>query len=279
MRRMKISSDTVVAITGASRGIGRATALAFARKGAKLVLLSRDRAKMEVVADEVRALGTDVLVVSCDVSKQSECRAWVPVALERFGHVDVLVNNAGFGVYAKVEELTEEILESEFRTNLYGSIWCAQAVLPGMKQRHSGHIVNVSTVISRRSLPFMSAYCMSKFAMNAFDESLRVEIRREGIGVSLVCPGLTATDFQMNSHKINYKPPMRNKFGMSAEKVADTIVRCVERNRRHVHLTGLGKTLVFLQRFVPGFLDWVFLRGMVERHKEAAEPVVKVVNS
>jgi short-subunit dehydrogenase len=257
---MRIDRDTVVAITGASRGIGRAAAVEFARKGAKLVLLARDAGRLDEVARKVRDAGGEALPLVCDVSREADCRAWVGEALARFGRIDVLVNNAGFGHYADAAGLTTEALERIFKTNLYGTIWCTQAVLPHMKERRSGHIVNVSSVISIRSIPFMTAYCMTKFAMNAFTEGLLVELLPFRIGVSLLCPGLTATDFQSNTTKKDFEPLMKNETGMSPEKVGKAIVRAVRCNRKRTYLTTQGRFLVWAQKFSPGFVDWAICR-------------------
>ncbi|MFH1017729.1 MAG: SDR family oxidoreductase [Pseudomonadota bacterium] len=257
---MKIDRDSVVAVTGASRGIGRAAAAEFAKRGAKLVLLARDAARLEHVAQEIRAAGGDALVVACDVSREEDCRNWVPKALARFGKIDVLVNNAGYGHYSPVESLPTSDLDRIFRTNLYGALWNTQAVLPQMKERHKGHIVNVSTIISIRSVPYMTAYCMTKFAMNALDEGLRIEVRPFGIDVSLVCPGLTATDFQTNAVQASFKPFMKSASGMSPQKVGRAIVRAVERERKRTYLTLAGKTLFCFQKVSPRFVDQIMYR-------------------
>jgi short-subunit dehydrogenase len=252
---MKLTRDSVVIVTGASRGIGRAAALEFARKGAKVVLASRTIPRMEELSKEITALGSEALIIPCDVSVETECKQMVSKAIDRFGHVDVLVNNAGFGYYAAVENFKTEDLNKIFLTNLYGAIWCAQAVIPHMKGRRTGHIVNVSTVLSKRSVPYMTGYCMTKSAMNAMDEGMRLELRPFGIGVTLVCPGLTETDFQSNADRIGYAPPIRNEGGMSADKVGRVIVRAVERRQRRVALTISGKILLGFQRISPALTD------------------------
>ncbi len=263
---MRIDRDSVVAITGASRGIGRAASLTFAGRGAKLVLLSRDPERLENVAREVRSAGGEALALPCDVSLENDCRDWVPKALSRFGKIDVLVNNAGYGHYGPVESLPTGDLDRIFRTNLYGALWCTQAVLPHMKERHAGHIVNVSTIISTRSIPFMTAYCMTKFALNAFDEGLRIEVRPYGIGVSLVCPGLTATDFQTNAATSNFKPIMKSESGAAPDTVGRAIMRAVERNRKRTYLTFEGKILLFFQKLFPSFVDLMLQRIYGRKH-------------
>jgi short-subunit dehydrogenase len=252
---MKLTRDSVAIVTGASRGIGREAALSFARKGVKVVLASRAVPRMEVVSKEIEALGSEALIVPCDVSVETECQQMVAKTIDRFGHVDVLVNNAGFGYYAAVENLKTDDLQKIFLTNLYGAVWCARAVIPHMKTRRMGHIVNVSTVISKRSVPYMTGYCMTKAAMNAMDEGLRLELRPFGIRVTLLCPGLTETDFQTNADRIGYAPPVVNKGGMSAARVGRAIVAAVEKNRRRVALTFSGRVLLGLQRVSPALTD------------------------
>ncbi len=252
---MKIDGNGVVIITGGSRGIGRACAIEFAQKGAKVVLGARDTLRMDQVSKEIKKLGGEAISVPCDVSHESDCQKLISETVRYFGKIDVLVNNAGFGHYASIENLENQALDQIFRTNLWGAIWCAKAALPYMKKQKSGHIVNVSTIISKRSMPYMTAYCMTKFAMNAFDEGLRLEVRPYGIGVSLVCPGLTNTEFQMNAGKSGVARPLLSKGGMSAEKVGRVILRAVERNKRRVALTLSGKFLLAVQRISPAFVD------------------------
>lgn len=264
---MKMDSGKVVVITGASRGIGKETALAFARKKATVVLASRDEKKMREVAGEIQKLGSQSLAIPTDVSVESSCRNLIERTMAAYGRIDVLVNNAGYGHYASVERLNMDDLEAIFRTNLFGSLWCIQAVLPHMKARRTGHIVNVSTVIAERSVPYMSAYCMTKFAMNAMDESLRLEVRKHGIDVSLVCPGLTKTDFQTNAGKVDFKAPVDNAKGMSPQKVGQKILEAVETRRRRVYLTTPGKLIVLLQRIWPGLVDEILFM-IYSRRKE-----------
>jgi len=207
------------------------------------------------VADQIREIGSEALIVPTDVSKQENCMNLAQKTLDHWGHTDVLVNNAGYGHYASIENLETQDLEKIFKTNLFGSFWCTKAFLPHMKKRKAGHIVHVSTVISKRSMPFMTAYCMTKFAMNALYEGLRLELRPYGICASLVCPGLTATDFQMNAGKEGYSPPIQSQGGMSAKKVGKIILKAVEQNKRRVSLTFSGRILLAFQRVSPFLVD------------------------
>lgn len=241
-------------VTGASAGIGEAFARLLAKRGLDLILVARREENLNRIAEELRERhGVQVVVIPMDLTREDSAEE----LFRKVGEFDVglLVNNAGFGYYAAVENLKTDDLQKIFLTNLYGSIWCTQAVVPHMKGRRSGHIVNVSTVLSRRSVPYMTGYCMTKFALNGMDEGLRIELRPFGIGVTLVCPGLTETDFQSNADRIGYAPPIRNQGGMSPAKVGRVIVRCVERNRRRVALTLSGKLLLGFQWVSPALTD------------------------
>jgi short-subunit dehydrogenase len=262
---MKLHSGDVVIVTGASRGIGRATALAFAQKGCSVALLARDISKLDQVKGEIESLGAKAMVVFCDVSKESECFAAVELVHSRWGRIDVLVNNAGYGHYSLIEKLDTSSMDQIIRTNLFGPIWCTQAVLKFMKPRKRGHIVNISTIISKRAFPHMGAYCMSKFALTGMDESLGLELKPYGVGVSLVCPGYTATEFQQNAALTGELPNLQQKLGMKPKKVANAIVRAVEHNIRRTHLTIDGKLLLLVNKISPSFVDFVFSKIMKQK--------------
>ncbi len=264
---MVVGKETVVVVTGASLGIGRAAALEFGRKGASVVVAARNEALLREVVREIAKEGGRGTAIRCDVGIESDCQKLIYSSVKEFGRVDVLVNNAGRGHYAAVENLTTEDLDAIFRTNLYGTLWCTKAVLPHMKQAKRGHIVNVSTVISRRAFPFVTAYCMTKFAMNAFDEGLRLEVRPYGIDVSLICPGLTTTDFQKNATRAGISPPYQHQWAMSAEKVGKVILSAVERRKRRVMLTLPGKFLLAMQKLSPTFCDEMVYRVVAKRMK------------
>jgi short-subunit dehydrogenase len=262
---MRLQSDDVVVITGASRGIGKAAALAFAKKGCMVALLARDISRLEEVRKEIQSIGGKAYVFSCDVSKESDCSSTIEKVMSTLGRIDVLVNNAGYGHYGLVEKLDTNGLEKIMKTNLFGAIWCIQAALPYMKSKRRGHIVNVSTIISKRAFPQMGAYCMSKFAMTGMDESLGLELKPYGINVSLVCPGYTATDFQKNAALTGEMPDLQQKQGMKPTQVGEAIVRAVECNRRRTLLTFDGKLLLFVNKISPSLVDFVFSKILKQK--------------
>lgn len=261
-RRWELPSHPSVVITGASSGIGEAAAYRFARAGARLGLLARREERLAKVAERVRELGGEAHAVAVDVSQEERVSRAIAEIEDQLGSIDVLVNNAGFGLYAPLERVPRKDLERLFAVNLFGALTCIQAVLPGMRRRGSGLVINVSSIVGKRALPMTGAYGASKYALQGLSDALRVELRGTGVGVSVVCPGYTATEF--SEHVIAYGAERKSPRGgvMSAEEVAEAIFRCARDPRREIVLTGKGRLLVFLQRFAPGAADWLLGRSI-----------------
>ncbi|GIM46321.1 clavaldehyde dehydrogenase [Collibacillus ludicampi] len=193
---MNLLKNQVVVITGASRGIGEDIALLFAKEGAKLVLVARNPEDLERIRGKALQSGAeDVLTVTADVSREDEVDVMAEVALARFGSIDILVNNAGVGFFKPVTETTLEEWKAMFDVNVTGVFLCTKAVLPAMMEKGSGHIITVSSDVGRRTIANGAGYCATKFAVQAFTEALRKEIREKGIRVSNVLPGMTDTYF------------------------------------------------------------------------------------
>ena len=183
----------VVLVTGASAGIGRATALAFARAGAKVVLVARRPQALSAVAREVRAAGAEALVAAADVSKPAVVAAAFRKAQRRFGGVDIVVNNAGVMIPAEVTGMDPADLQSMLDVNLFGALHVMQQAVKQMRGRGHGHIVNVASLAGRRGYSPLGGYCASKFALVGLTEALRTELVGERIHVSMVMPGVVDT--------------------------------------------------------------------------------------
>lgn len=247
-------------ITGASSGIGEATAYRFAREGARLGLLARREDRLKQVARRARELGGEPLILVADVSSRDAVAAAVSQAELAFDGLDVLVNNAGQGIYAYLETVREEDLDHIFAVNTFGALYAIQAVLPGMKRRRHGVIVNVSSIVGKRALPMTGAYGAAKFALHGLSEALRLELRGTGVQVSVICPGYTKTEFAESALNYGYERKAPRRKAMSASEVADVIWSCATKPRREVVLTRAGKFIVRLNRFFPRVADWVLSR-------------------
>jgi short-subunit dehydrogenase len=194
---MKLRDKTVI-VTGASSGIGRETAIAFARADTNLVLASRNEAALNELAAEVLPQVQRVLVVPTDVTQRSAVDAMVQQAAREMGSIDILVNNAGVGLNALLAEGSMTNIRRLFEVNVYGALHCIQAVVPYMKQQGRGQIINVSSVAGKIATPRNGAYAATKFALTAISDALRLELADYGITVTTVFPGITDTPFTAN---------------------------------------------------------------------------------
>lgn len=227
---MPLSPGNVAIVTGASSGIGRATAIALARKGIRMALLARSSGRLEKVNDEVSQAGSpDAIHLKCDVSKEGEVDRATATILDRWGRVDVLVNNAGLSLNGPIEKYSLEDWRTVIDTNLTGTFLMCRAVLSAMKRQSSGQIINVSSGAGRNGIAGMGAYCASKFGVIGLTESLGLEVRNHNIRVAVILPGSVATEF---SSVANRGYPERDErligYKMTAEEVAGVIVSMLE---------------------------------------------------
>ena len=191
----------VVLITGASAGIGKTTALHLASRGYAVIGTSRQMERLSSLFDEAEERGVRLFGVELDPNSDESVQTVMPGLISQFGRVDSLVNNAGFGVWGPVDSLSIDELKLQFEANFFGAVRMVHSVLPQMLSRGSGRIVNISSVLGRMGTPFNGAYVSSKYALEGLSESLRAEVKPFGVHVSLVEPGLFATDFQKNQLK------------------------------------------------------------------------------
>ena len=196
---MKLENHTAI-ITGAGRGIGRATALAFAREGADIVIAARTETEIVSVAKEIEQLGRRALPIKTDVQVKSDVNAMVTQTLKTFGKVDILVNNAGVAIHNPITKIREEDWDLTMAVNLKGVFLCTQAVFSHMCDRKYGHIINVSSVSGKFGHVNGGSYCASKFAVIGFTETTNNEGKRYGIKASVVCPGPVDTKMRRDNH-------------------------------------------------------------------------------
>ncbi|MEV0035532.1 SDR family oxidoreductase [Streptomyces sp. NPDC050804] len=251
-------ANKVVLVTGASRGIGRAVALAFAGEGAQLVIAARSADRLAQVEKEVRDLGSEVLSVPTDVTSRDAVTALVDAAMHRFGRIDVLVNNAGIGKVGGIESAAfEDDVHQTLRASLFGMINVTQRVLPILRQQRSGTIVNMSSVMGRKAFSRFGSYAIVMHAVSAFSDSLRQELAGSGIRVSVIHPALTATDLLREAEEAEMPPPFRHMTPLSSEDVARAVTEAVRKGKRRVVLPRTANMLLLGEALSPGIGDLI----------------------
>ena len=250
--------DKVVMITGASSGIGRATALAFAREGATTILVSRSEEKLEKVENEIRKFNPDVLVVPTDVSLQEGVHNMVEKVMGKYGRVDILFNNAGSSYVGRIDNVnfvddTKKMMEVDF----FGTVYCTKEVLPIMQKQGSGHIINMSSVVGRKAFPHFAGYSSSMHAITAFSDSLRQELRGSGINVSTIHPALTQTPLLDHVSPEDMPPPFKRMTPISVESVAAAVLNGVYKNQPRIVVPFQPKMLLLADAISPRLGDLI----------------------
>jgi NAD(P)-dependent dehydrogenase (short-subunit alcohol dehydrogenase family) len=250
--------NQVVVVTGASSGIGRAAALAFAREGATTVLLSRSREKLEKVAEEIRAFSGDVLVAPADVSSKQEVDAAIAKVLATFGRIDVLFNNAGKSEVGPTDApwFIEDVQEM-FEVDFLGTVRVTQAVLPAMRRQGAGRILNMSSVVGRKAFARFGGYSSIMHAIAGYTDALRQELKGTGIHVSIIHPALTQTPLLANARPEDMPPPFRRFTPISADQVAKAALKGISRNTPRIVVPWQPKVLMMAQAISPRFGDFV----------------------
>ncbi len=257
MPGIKDFKNKVIVITGAGSGIGRATALAFAKEGAVLVIADKDEQRLKTVQGEIQSLGAKALIKPTDVSDKEQVRQLSEFVIREMGRVDILHNNAGVSVGGRIEDTPLEDWEWLLGINLWGVIYGVHYFLPSMIKQRSGHIVNTSSVLGLAATPATGTYSTAKFAVTGLGEALRPEVRKYGIGVTTVCPGLINTrivaDGRMKtkdgnrSNKENVVAYFKN-HGKPPELVAKAILNAVRKDRAVVPVGGDAWTYWYIKR-------------------------------
>lgn len=241
--------NKIIVITGASSGIGEATAIEFAKKGSSIVLISRNLAKLQEVEKKLSKFNSKILVISCDVSNKSDVERMSKLVLEKFGRIDILVNNAGFAIFDYVKDLSIEEIESQMATNYFGMIYCIKNFLPIMLKQNFGHIINVASVAGSFGLPGIASYCASKFAMLGFSEGLKHELKGTGVGITVVSPIMVRTNFF--NHPSFKKMPDPTITSLSPKTVAKTIVKAANSSRLEIIVPSFVRGAVWLKHTIP----------------------------
>ncbi|WP_224247655.1 SDR family oxidoreductase [Hyalangium gracile] len=257
--------DKVVVITGASSGIGRATALALAKKGAHLVLAARREEPLEDLSLQCEALGVRCLSIPTDVTDASAVRAIASQAVHAFGHIDGWVNNAGVYLVGRLEQTPDDAFRQVMETNFFGTVYGTRAALAQFRHHGRGVLVNVSSVFGSAAGPYVSAYAASKFAVRGFSASVRQEFEGTGIHVCTILPA--AIDTPLWQHSANYTGwrvrPIEPIY--SPERVARAIVRVLERPRRELFIGPSRRAFAVLHTLAPAVSE-KSMRAMTDKH-------------
>ncbi len=255
-----MSKRRVAIITGGSSGIGLATAEAMLRKDYAVILAARDVERLARAEQQCKQIGIgEVITLPTDVACRDQVESLVQHAVDRFGRLDVMVNNAGRGLFARVHETPEQDLRNLFEVNFYGVYYGCIAAAPIMMSQRSGHIFNVSSVIGKRGTPFHGGYCATKFAVCGLSDSMRVELKPYGVQVTAVLPTLTETDFFSRSPRGNSAGAASSRFTrmMSPQKVGQRITRTVGKNTPEMIFSLGGRFLALMTTIWPRSVDWM----------------------
>jgi short-subunit dehydrogenase len=269
--------DKAVLITGASSGIGEELARQLGQAGAKLTLTARRGELIESLAKEIAATGgaSRPLPVTCDVSKVGDLERAVAESVRHWGKLDIVIANAGFGVVGAFKKLTLEDYRRQFETNVFGVLRTIYAALPEI-EKAQGSVVIVGSVAGWGATPGASAYAMSKFAVRALANSITPELRLAGVKMTLVSPGFVDSNIRRvdNQGKLHAgaTDPMPRWLVMSTEKAVRQILRGVARGKREIIVTGHGKALVMLERFMPWVIRAAGRRMAARRGGYRTEP-------
>jgi dehydrogenase/reductase SDR family member 7B len=254
--------NQLVLITGASSGIGRALAVEFARQGARLALVARNAEKLKALA---QSLPGDHWVLPADVTKPDEVRQ----AAATVGPIDVLINNAGVGHCAPLADMSLDEFRTVMDTNFFGPLYFLRAIVPGMIERRSGLIIQISSVNGFCSVPLGSAYCASKFALEGMSQSLRLELHRHNVRVLIVRPGVVDTEFFDNSKHFRKNNPFPLRNLMPVNVAAAQIARAAARGKRDIVLTADAKMLWWLKKLSPVLTDRILMSYVKARPDSA----------
>ena len=269
--RMNFMNKSVV-VTGASAGIGRELAIALARRGALLTLAARGAEGLAETARACEAEGARAVTVTADVAERADCERIVASAVEAYGGVDVLVNNAGISMWGRFDEIEDlSIFERIMRINYLGAVYCTYYALPHLKARR-GLIVAVSSLTGKTGVPTRSAYAASKHAMQGFFDSIRIELQGSGVDVLVVSPGFVATDIRSRALgpdgvSLGESPRDEDRETMPVEECVRQIVRAMEGRRRELVMTARAKAGLWMKLVAPSAVDRIAASAVRTRNR------------
>lgn len=255
---LKPLQEQVIVITGASSGIGLATARAAAKKGAKLVLSSRNKEALTTIEQQLKQEGAQVMHVVADVGKREDLQKLADAAIDRFGGFDTWINNAGVSIYGRLEEVSDEDHQRLFDTNFWGVVWGSLVAAKHLRT-HGGAIINLGSVLSDVAIPIQGMYSASKHAVKGFTDAFRIELDDEGapISVTLIKPAGINTPYTQHAKNYTTKELTLPPPVYAPEEVATAILHAATTPSRHLFVGGGGKMMSVTNKYAPGLMDWV----------------------
>ncbi|MBN1413992.1 MAG: SDR family oxidoreductase [Bacteroidales bacterium] len=251
--------DKVVIVTGSSSGIGLATAIKFAKKGAKVMLAARSYDIIKVVADDLNTSGYTAAACKTDVTNENDCRNLIEETINKFGRIDVLINNAGISMRALFKDVDISVMKKLFDVNFWGAVYCTKFALPHLVSSH-GSVAGLSSVAGFIGLPGRAGYSASKYALHGFLETLRIENLKNGLHVLIICAGFTRSDIRKKALTADGTPqgftPREEEKMMTPEQVANAVYWAIKWRRNYRILTLEGKMTALVKRIAPRFLEY-----------------------
>lgn len=254
-------------VTGASSGIGKALSYEAAGRGAQVVMAARNIKALRTIEADLKGKGLEVFAFQVDVSREDDCRKLVEATLAKYRRIDILINNAGLSMRALFEEADLDVIRKLMDVNFWGTVYCSKHALPYLL-KSKGSVAGVSSIAGFKGLPGRTGYSASKFAMQGFLESLRIENLKKGLHVLIACPGFTASNIRLTAlnaegHQQGESPRDEGAM-MTAEEVARRMVDAIEKKKKYLIMTTTGKMTVFMNKFFPSWMDHVVYSHMAK---------------
>ncbi len=257
--------DKVVIVTGASSGIGLAIAKEIAGRGAKVVMAARSEDKLKKIESELRNKGLEAYAVRTDVRNKDDCRNLIEKTVEKYGKINILINNAGISMRALFANVEVEVLRQLMEVNFWGTVYCSKYALPYLL-KSKGSLVGVSSLAGFQGLPGRTGYSASKFALHGLLETIRVENLKNGLHVMILTAGFTKSEIRKRALNKNGEPqgytPRDEEKHMEPEKVAQAMIKALRKKKRHKIMTLEGQLLALFQRIIPTVCDRIAYRRL-----------------
>jgi short-subunit dehydrogenase len=261
----KLFKDKVIIVTGASSGIGEAIAREFAANGSKVMLAARSEEKLSMIVDQINEKKQEASFIKTDVSLEQDCRKLVEKTVEKYGTVNILVNNAGISMRALFKDVDLKVLHTLMNTNFWGTVYCTKYALPYLIA-NKGSLIGVSSVAGFHGLPGRTGYSASKFAIHGFLETIRIENLKNGLHVMIIAPGFTASEIRVHALTATGAEqgtsPRKEKRLMTPQYVAKCVPKGIVKRKRNMILTWEGRFTALFQRIIPTVVDWSYYTAM-----------------